>query len=79
MKTKFNDSVRESVVEARRQGKTLQAISLATGVSMTTVKKWLTDAVARNVAGIRVRRYFSTDEQKMILAEYANTHSVIAI
>ena len=52
MKTKFNDSVRESVVEARRQGKTLQAISLATGVSMTTVKKWLTDAVARNVAGI---------------------------
>ena len=79
MKTKFDDSTRESVFEARRQGKTLREISSATGVSMTTVKTWLADAAEQKIAGIRIRRYFSTDEQKMILAEYANTHSAIAI
>ena len=79
MKTKFDESVRERVLEARRQGKTLREISSATGVSMTTVKTWLADAAEQKIAGIRIRRYFSTDEQKMILAEYANTHSAIAI
>ena len=79
MKTKFDDSVRESVFEARRQGKTLREISSAAGVSMTTVKKWLADAAEQQISGIRIRRYFSADEQKMILAEYANTHSINSI
>ena len=55
MKTKFDDSVRERVFEARRQGKTLREISSATGVSMTTVKTWLSDAAKKNTAGIRIR------------------------
>ena len=75
MKTKFDESVRELVFEAKRQGKTLREISSATGVSMTTVKTWLADAAEKKIAGIRIRKYFSADERKMILDEYANTHS----
>lgn len=79
MKKKFDDSVRERVFEARRQGKTLREISSATGVSMTTVKTWLSDAAEKKIAGIRIRKYFSENERKMILDEFANTHSSCAI
>ena len=79
MKTKFDDLVRERVFEARRQGKTLREISSVTGVSVTTVKTWLADAAEQKIAGIRIRKYFSSAERKMILAEYADTDSAGAI
>lgn len=79
MKSKFDESIRKCVFEARRQGKTLREISSVTGVSMTTVKTWLADAAEQKIAGIRIRKYFSSAERKMILAEYADTDSADAI
>ena len=78
MRVKFEDSVREQVFNARRQGKTLREISSATGVSLTTVKEWLAGAAKKGADGIRIRKCFSDDEKKEILAEFAS-HSTAAI
>jgi len=51
MKTTFDYAVRERVFEARRQAKTLREISSDTGVSMTTVKKWLSHGAEQGEDG----------------------------
>ena len=79
MKTKFDELVREQVFEARRRGKTLREISSATGVSLTTVKEWLSKAAEQGAGGIKIRRVFSDEERKRILAEYAKNGSSQAI
>jgi len=73
MLEKYSKEKQQEVITARKQGATLKEISCRTGVSITTIKKWLSDSVRQGVAGIRIHRYFSTDEQKMILEEYEKT------
>ena len=70
---KYSKEKQQEVITARKHGATLKEISSRTSVSVTTIKKWLSDSAQQGVAGIRIRRYFSTDEQKMILEEYEKT------
>lgn len=79
MNKKYSEEKQQEVITARREGATLKEISSRTGVSVTTIKKWLSDSAQQGVAGIRIRRYFSTDEQKMILEEYEKTRSIKTI
>ena len=75
---KYSKEKKQEVITARKQGTTLKEISCRTGVSITTIKKWLSDSAQQGVAGIRIRRYFSADEQKMILEEYEKIRSIKA-
>ena len=79
MRKQYSKEKKQEVITARKQGATLKEISFRTGVSITTIKKWLSDSVQQGVAGIRIRQYFSVDEQKMILEEYEKTRSIKAI
>lgn len=76
MKKVFDHAVRERVFEARRQGKTLREISSDAGVSMTTVKKWLSHGAEQGIKGIHIRRFFSLDEQRAVLEDYAKNRSI---
>ena len=56
---KYSKEKQQEVITARKQGATLKEISSRTGVSVTTIKKWLSDSVQQSVSGIRIRRRFS--------------------
>ena len=55
---KYSKEKLQEVITARKQGATLKEISSRTGVSVTTIKKWLSDSAQLGVSGIRIRRDF---------------------
>ena len=70
---KYSKEKQQEVITARKHGATLKEISSRTSVSVTTIKKWLSDSAQQGVAGIRIRRYFSTANWRPFLLKLENS------